>query len=544
MGIWQTYRLRLERKRLRLRARRKRRELAPVADRTAAIRPGDILVLSTFRNEAVRLPWFLKYYRDLGVDHFLMVDNASDDGGREWLAEQPDVSLWTTPASYKRARFGADWLNGLAMRHAVGHWCLTVDPDELLVYPFCDTRPLRALTDWLDASSIQQLRGHAARHVPQGAARPRALPGRARTRSRSRTGSTPATTRSAATASYGNLWIQGGPRARSFFVEEPWRAPALNKIPLVKWDRATAYASSTHMLLPRGLNLVYDEWGGEKASGVLLHTKFLSTFAQKAEEELAPRPALRRLARVPRLREPPRPRARPLVPLERELHQLAPARDPRADVQGELGVSGDGPARRRPRGTRGAIGVVILVHAAFDRAEQVIRHWAARRLPGGGPRRRGRARRAVRRLRARRWATSWSAGAVAFSPRHRCEWGTWGIVAATLDACELLLARAPRRRATSTSPRAPACRCARSPPCATTSPSRPGTDFIESATTADVPWTVGGLSEERFTLRFPFSWKRHRRLFDGYVALQRRLGPAPPHPGGPRAAHGLASGGA
>ena len=40
------------------------------------------------------------------------------------------------------------------------------------------------------------------------------------------------------------------------------------------------------MLLPRGLNLVYDEWGGEKASGCLLHAKFLDTFAAKAEEEM------------------------------------------------------------------------------------------------------------------------------------------------------------------------------------------------------------------------------------------------------------------
>jgi Family of unknown function (DUF5927)/Core-2/I-Branching enzyme len=53
---------------------------------------------------------------------------------------------------------------------------------------------------------------------------------------------------------------------------------------------------------------------------------------------------------------------------------------------------------------------------------------------------------------------------------------------------------------------------------------RPRTDFIESATTADVPWTVGGLDHERFTLRFPFSWKRHRYLFDRYVELQRRFG--------------------
>ncbi len=40
------------------------------------------------------------------------------------------------------------------------------------------------------------------------------------------------------------------------------------------------------MLLPRGLNQVYDEWGGEKASGCLLHAKFLDTFSDKAEEEL------------------------------------------------------------------------------------------------------------------------------------------------------------------------------------------------------------------------------------------------------------------
>jgi hypothetical protein len=53
---------------------------------------------------------------------------------------------------------------------------------------------------------------------------------------------------------------------------------------------------------------------------------------------------------------------------------------------------------------------------------------------------------------------------------------------------------------------------------------RPRTDFIESATTADVPWTVGGLDSERFTLRFPFAWKKNRFLFDRYVELQRRLG--------------------
>ncbi|MEM6308335.1 MAG: beta-1,6-N-acetylglucosaminyltransferase, partial [Pseudomonadota bacterium] len=37
-------------------------------------------------------------------------------------------------------------------------------------------------------------------------------------------------------------------------------------------------------------------------------------------------------------------------------------------------------------------------------------------------------------------------------------------------------------------------------------------------------WAVGGLEMERFTLRFPFSWRKHRRLFDDYVNLQRKIG--------------------
>jgi hypothetical protein len=53
---------------------------------------------------------------------------------------------------------------------------------------------------------------------------------------------------------------------------------------------------------------------------------------------------------------------------------------------------------------------------------------------------------------------------------------------------------------------------------------RPRTDFIESVTTEDVGWTIGGLNLERFTMRFPFSWRKQRRLFDIYVRLQRRLG--------------------
>jgi hypothetical protein len=288
VGFLQTYGLRLARKRLLLRAMLKRHELETRADRTAAIRPQDILLFSTLRNEAVRLPWFLRYYRDLGVDHFLIVDNGSDDGTAALLADQPDVSVWHSGRSYRRARFGMDWLTGLMARHGHGHWTLVVDPDEFLVYPFCDTRPLRALTDWLDASQVRSFPAMLLDLYPKGpiGAEPY-RPGQDPTEIAS--WFDPGNYTIARNPRFGNLWIQGGPRARAFFADAPERAPALNKIPLVKWQRSFVYVSSTHMLLPRGLNHVYDRWGGEKAAGCLLHAKFLDTFGAKAEEELARR---------------------------------------------------------------------------------------------------------------------------------------------------------------------------------------------------------------------------------------------------------------
>lgn len=285
MGLIDSYRLRLRRKRGHLRARLRFRDLSVVSDRTSSIRRNDILLFSTLRNEKVRLPFFLQYYRDQGVNHFLMVDNGSTDDGREYLAQQPDVSLWTTGASYKRAHFGVDWLNALQRRHAHGHWTLVVDPDEFLVYPFCDTRPLRALTDWLDTSDIRSFSAMLLDMYPKGPI----------TAQRYVEGQNPfdiacffdagnyAITRN---DRFGNLWIQGGPRTRTFFADKPRAAPALNKIPLVRWDRRYTYDSSTHMLLPRGLNRVYDSQGGEKASGCLLHAKFLDILAEKAEEEV------------------------------------------------------------------------------------------------------------------------------------------------------------------------------------------------------------------------------------------------------------------
>ncbi|WP_304616043.1 glycosyltransferase family 2 protein [Paracoccus sp. (in: a-proteobacteria)] len=276
---------RSERQYLVARAFNRRRALKPVVDRTGRIRKGDILAFVTLRNEKARLPYFLDYYRKLGVNHFLFVNNDSDDGSGAYLSEQPDVSVWWTKSGYKKSRFGMDWINWLLMRHGNGHWCLTVDPDEFFVYPHCDNRPLGALTSWLDSSGRRSFPAMLLDMYPKGQIEEQPYTEGTNPFAIARWFD-PANYTISKNAYYGNLWIQGGPRTRAFFTEDPLAGPALNKIPLVKWYWRYAYVSSTHMLLPRSLNLVYDEDGGEQASGCLLHAKFLSLFADKSAEEL------------------------------------------------------------------------------------------------------------------------------------------------------------------------------------------------------------------------------------------------------------------
>lgn len=283
--LWMAYRMRWKRRRLLLRAWRKRKQIALVQDRTQQIKPGDILGAMVVRNEMLRLPYFLDYHRKLGVDHFLIVDNASDDGTAAFLAAQPDVSLWTTSHSYKLSRFGVDWITWVQWHHAHGHWCLTLDADELLVYRDWPNRDLKVLTRDLDARGEAMFGTMMLDMYPKG-------PLGAQTYDPE---TDPIQTlrwfdgsgyRVQVQPKMRNLWIQGGVRERCFFATEPARAPTLNKIPLVRWRRSYVYVNSTHALLPRKLNRVYPEPGRAPPKGILLHTKFLPNIADKSSEEL------------------------------------------------------------------------------------------------------------------------------------------------------------------------------------------------------------------------------------------------------------------
>ncbi len=165
-----------------------------------------------------------------------------------------------------------------------------------------------------------------------------------------------------------------------------------------------------------------------------------------------------------------------------------------------------------------SVGVVILVHTALDRAGQIARHWVQNGCP------------VVIHVDARVSPRKFEAFVqslveypdVKFCKRIKCNWGTWSLVRATQAGSEIILDSFPAVRHVLLA----------SGSCLPLRPinelvdyldRRPKTDFIESVTTRDVYWAHGGFETERFTLRFPFPWKRRRRAFDAYVRLQRRF---------------------
>jgi hypothetical protein len=109
--------------------------LRPITDRLPPARGLQVRAFLCIRNEVERLPFILSYYRAAGVAWFFFIDNDSSDGSTDLLRAQPDCTVFSATGSFAAANHGVDWLNALLQEHGIGHWCLFVDADEILVYP-------------------------------------------------------------------------------------------------------------------------------------------------------------------------------------------------------------------------------------------------------------------------------------------------------------------------------------------------------------------------------------------------------------------------
>ena len=243
--------------------------------RDVSLGEDEIVVVACMRNEGLRLPYFLEYYRALGVNRFLVADNDSTDGTGELLQAQPDVEYFHTTASYRGSGAGRLWNHELAATYAMGRWVLTADVDELLVYPGAQRFGLRTLCRYLDG------RGYDGVYAPMidmyadvPLSQARYEPGTDFLEACPYFDTHTYTLRPLGYPPF--LGVTGGPRRDKFApaVEglEPWYV----KVPLVKWKPGYSYIRSTHT--HRALRLA-------DLTGALLHFKFFSTWEDVIERD-------------------------------------------------------------------------------------------------------------------------------------------------------------------------------------------------------------------------------------------------------------------
>ena len=113
--------------------------------------PDGLTLYTVIKDELKRLPWFFDYYRELGVENFVFVDNCSSDGSAEFLLNQQGVTLFSTTDSYFGAFAGMVWVNHLKSMFSSLGWSLYVDVDEALVFDGCDRKGLPDLVELLES---------------------------------------------------------------------------------------------------------------------------------------------------------------------------------------------------------------------------------------------------------------------------------------------------------------------------------------------------------------------------------------------------------
>jgi glycosyltransferase involved in cell wall biosynthesis len=275
----------------------------------------DIIVISTVRNELLRLPYWLQYYRQLGVKQFFFVDDHSTDGTTAFLLEQPDAYVFNPHNTYSEAGMGLDWQNALLDEFAIDHWALILDADELLVYHDSENRPLIDFCAEVEQEGADSVFSFMLDMYPDyNLSDAHCEPGKAFYDvcpffDKDYDFIEFADGYAALKGWQPTIEVIGGPRMRKFYPEQrdvkalnrwknrmvwrgyslaeklgckfrdrPHHAPTLYKVPLFKWEQNGIVRPSPHHIIP-------SQKGLSSKKTALLHFKFFSDFHNKAKLE-------------------------------------------------------------------------------------------------------------------------------------------------------------------------------------------------------------------------------------------------------------------
>ena len=100
------------------------------------------IIICVVKDDLERTKLIYKHHSDIGIDHFVFIDNNSEDGTLEWLKKQQNVDLYSTTEEFtSNKKYG--WINKILSIYGYNQWYLYVDSDEMFVYPNYENRSIQ-----------------------------------------------------------------------------------------------------------------------------------------------------------------------------------------------------------------------------------------------------------------------------------------------------------------------------------------------------------------------------------------------------------------
>ena len=226
------------------------------------------------KNENLRLPYLLEYHRQLGIGRFLIIDNGSTDGTLEYLLGQQDCHVFSSKGNFFANNTDPPiWTNALLNVFGDGHWCLTLDGDEMFVFPHCENVSIQSLCEYLDYTGANAVEALVIDMYGKAAIRNSHYERGDSFLDQHRFFDPEFGFCSANERSYQPIVMFSRFRERAFWKgrHAQQRPPCITQIPLVKWRKGMAYLVCIHTIEHAKLS--------ELRTGIL-HFKFLPGFLQ------------------------------------------------------------------------------------------------------------------------------------------------------------------------------------------------------------------------------------------------------------------------
>ena len=238
--------------------------------------PANPIVISVLKDENLRLPAFLRHYREAGVERFAIIDNGSTDGGFEYLLAQPDVDLYRKEGPFHWVP-KQGWINRLVAHYGYRRWYLYADADELVVFDGLGERTFADLAGLMERRGFMRVRGFLVDMYADGP-----VLGSRYSRGENLVAACPYFDPDGYEENRFRelMSVKGGPRMRVFGRAAAKFRPELTKYPMFFLDHGECVASP-HYIWPLSENFASPRLVG------VLHFKFLPDLSERIREAIA-----------------------------------------------------------------------------------------------------------------------------------------------------------------------------------------------------------------------------------------------------------------